>query len=148
MTAQALETARSAEFFVPSKPAPQGNHRISAQGHIYEQSSAQLAAWRDAVVFVARVAWHHEQLLGPVHVAITFYLPRPKTSTRMFPTVRPDADKLARAALDACTVAGIWADDAQVVTLYLAKRYAALRGPGAHFSITEIDANNYEGGVR
>lgn len=131
-------TERHADFFVPSKPAPQGNHRISAQGHIYEQSSDQLAGWREAVVFVARTAWAHEQLLGAVHVKITFFLPRPKTLTRDYPTVRPDADKLARAALDALTLSGIWADDAQVVDLYVKKRYAAHRGPGAHFSIREM----------
>ena len=45
-------------------------------------------------------------------VELDFYLPRPKTVKRQWPTVRPDADKLLRAVLDLMTKAGVYCDDA------------------------------------
>ena len=46
-----------------------------------------------------------------------------------FPTVKPDADKLLRALLDALT-SQAWRDDAQVINASAAKRYATGDGPG------------------
>lgn len=74
-------------------------------------------------------------LKGPVEVEMTFYRRRPKghygtgrnegrikDSAPEFPTTKPDALKLARGVEDALTGI-IWADDSQIVSERLLKRY-------------------------
>jgi Holliday junction resolvase RusA-like endonuclease len=59
----------------------------------------------------------------PVDVAVAFYFARPASKRkRATMTVRPDADKLARAFLDSITGI-IIQDDSQVTDLRVAKRY-------------------------
>ena len=75
-----------------------------------------------------------ETLDGPVQIVIYFRLPRPasvKLSRRPFPAVKPDVDKLLRNTLDTLTQAGIYRDDAQVVDLFVQKRYATDDPAGA-----------------
>ena len=63
-------------------------------------------------------------------VDVTFYVPRPKSVTREYPEVKPDADKLLRCTLDALT--GIaYRDDAQVIAPHPTKLYANDGQPGA-----------------
>lgn len=51
---------------------------------------------------------------------------------------RPDIDKLARAALDAITSAGVFRDDSQVTQLAAMKRLAGVdEVPGLHLSIRD-----------
>jgi Holliday junction resolvase RusA-like endonuclease len=58
-----------------------------------------------------------------VEVHATFTLARPKSApkARWAPDKKPDIDKLLRGLLDACTAAGVWVDDAQVVTVVTSK---------------------------
>lgn len=51
-------------------------------------------------------------------------------------TAKPDADNLAKAQLDALTRAGVWADDAHVVSLTAQKAYGA--EPGTLIVITPL----------
>jgi Holliday junction resolvase RusA-like endonuclease len=70
-----------------------------------------------------------EQFAGPVTLAVTFYLPRPKSlKQKTAPhTTRPDADKLLRSVKDALSGV-LWRDDSQVDTVTVRKLYAE---PGA-----------------
>jgi Holliday junction resolvase RusA-like endonuclease len=108
--------------------------------------------WR-AIVQQAVAGCEHEPFVGPVEVRLGFDLTRPqghfgtgKNSTRLkpsapiWPGVMPDIDKLSRAVLDSITDAGLWKDDAQVVVLYAAKRYALERAPGVLITIIELTA--------
>ena len=89
-------------------------------------------------------------MLGPVHVTVTFWLPRPvshyRTGARsqqlrkgapIHPANGPDLDKLVRGVLDALTDAGMFEDDRQVQSLIAWKRYtnrdaaAGEQSPGA-----------------
>lgn len=65
--------------------------------------------------------WDRAAVVG---VRLTFWLARPPSVPRRrgFPIVKPDVDKLARAAMDALT-GTVFADDAQVADLVVAKRY-------------------------
>jgi Holliday junction resolvase RusA-like endonuclease len=93
---------------------------------------------------VKTLRWLFPALTGvpldePVEVSIIFYLPRPKTvQDRIFPTVTPDIDKLARAVLDSLTDAGIYADDARVIRLTAQKLYADDRGAGALIRVNTL----------
>ena len=90
-------------------------------------------------------------LNGPVAVDLTFRFPRPKShylpanarraepelrpSAPAWPAGKPDADKVARAVLDAIT-AICFVDDAQVVYLVSRKRYADDEPPGVTVTVT------------
>lgn len=84
-----------------------------------------------AALELARAGQDGKFFEGPVVLEAWFYLPRPKAlltkkraAEHVPHTVKPDLDKLARALKDALT--GVcWTDDAQVVDLFVHKRYCA-----------------------
>lgn len=146
-------------FTVFGTPAPQGSKKAipisrgKGAARVYTgkvsmvESSAKVKPWRAAVVEAAK-ATGAAMLPGGVNVSLTFYLQRPeghygtgrnagnlKPSAPLYPTVKPDADKLVRSTLDALTTAGIYTDDARVVDLHVAKRYADHRAPGAYVQV-------------
>jgi crossover junction endodeoxyribonuclease RusA len=144
------------DFDVRGTPVPQGSSRaFVVQGKAILVTGAgkgPLAAWRHAIATEARrTVEDHPPLTGPVTVALAFRFPRPKShwlpanarrpaaelrlDAPVFVTSKPDADKLARAALDALTGV-VFGDDAQVSTLSVVKRYAGLvEGPGVHVTV-------------
>jgi Holliday junction resolvase RusA-like endonuclease len=112
---------------VPGIPAGQGRLSHVGHGRLVHSNAKKLLPWR------ALIAAHIRQQMqaggtwpisGPVKVAATFYLPRPKAAVnRMWPHKRPDLGHLGRALLDAITVSGAIVDDSQVVMLGLTKCY-------------------------
>jgi Holliday junction resolvase RusA-like endonuclease len=86
---------------------------------------------------------------GPLHVGVTFSMPRPKghygsgrnadkvkASAPPYPVGRPDLDNLVKAVLDA--LRGIaWGDDTQVVSLRARKTWAE-PSPGAVIVVREV----------
>lgn len=125
------------QFFCPGIPKPKGSTkgfvvRSKKTGKLVSaitNDNAGTSNWQDALGWAAKMS--RVQLLdGPVAVGLVFYLPRPRSVKRELPEVKPDVDKLTRAALDALT--GIaWIDDAQVVELQATKLYAHdAPGPG------------------
>jgi Holliday junction resolvase RusA-like endonuclease len=121
-------------------PILKGGQRIGTR--VIEDGSAQnreaKRTWREDLRTVARdamleQAWEREH--GAVVCEFVFYRQRPaghygtgrnarllKPSAPMWPTGRPDALKLARAAEDALT-GTVWADDAQIVVGLNVKAY-------------------------
>jgi crossover junction endodeoxyribonuclease RusA len=137
--APSLQTDVVVEFFVPGKPAPQGSKRHVGHG-IMVESSRELGAWRERVALAAHTAMAGSELsAGAVTLALSFVLPRPKsTPKRLTPPAvkRPDLDKLVRAVLDAITDVVI-VDDAQVTNLYATKRLAGLgENPGVNIRLS------------
>ena len=59
----------------------------------------------------------------PIQVDLHFWLPRPKTVTREYPTAKNDLDKMTRLVNDALTISKLIKDDGQIVRHYLAKDY-------------------------
>jgi Holliday junction resolvase RusA-like endonuclease len=133
---------------VRGTPAPQGSKRHVGGGRMVEMSKA-VGPWREAVRAETQSAMNgHKPIEGPVKVAITFERARPrghygtgrnahllKDSAPMFPIVRPDIDKLARAVLDGITMGGALPDDSQVVYLKVLKLYGQ---PGCTIEISEL----------
>ena len=130
-------------FAVYGAAAPQGSKKHVGRG-IMVESSKRLAPWRDDVKVRAEEAisawedchYRWEPLTGPVGVDIVFRFARPashygtgRNAGRLRPSApaRPtsknlgDIEKLVRAVHDALTAAGVWKDDAQVVTLSASK---------------------------
>jgi len=57
-----------------------------------------------------------------LRVVVTFYLLKPKSTKRKYPTVRSDLDNFLKYALDGCN-GYLWHDDAQIVSIEAHKRY-------------------------
>jgi Holliday junction resolvase RusA-like endonuclease len=121
---------RSLDFIVLGRPAPQGSKKGGATGQLRE-ASVYLPAWRREITLCAqraRIAAGWVKAEGPCRLDVVFYIERaanPVPHAQVYPAVKPDNDKLARAVADALTSAGVWRDDCLWVdTGRLAKRYA------------------------
>ena len=110
-------------------PGPQGSKRfvgVSGGKGIMIESSALVKPWREAVKYAAcfaRQKGDATPFVGPLRISITFTLPRPKSApkSRKYPDRKPDLSKLVRSTEDALTDAGIWEDDARVVSCHSTK---------------------------
>lgn len=139
-------------FFVPGIPVQQGSKRHVGNGRMIE-ASPNLKPWRLAVTYAAREArgrMPYPYFL-PIDVTLRFWFPRPKShygtgknagvlksSAPVWKSSAPDIDKLTRAMLDGMTDAGVWKDDAQVVSLIVLKRYANTDKTGVAVIAQEI----------
>lgn len=142
--------APSLSFRVYGTPAPQGSKNAgvspkTGKTFVYEQNSKTQTQWRQDVVAagqVARQAENWQTASGSTRVAIKFLMPRPasvKVSKRPYPCVKPDIDKITRNTLDALKQAGIYTDDASVIDLQVAKRYATNDPDGAPGALIRVD---------
>lgn len=133
-------------------PAPQGSKKFvgttSTGRGLLVESSKKVKPWRQDVKAAGITAMAGRAPLdGPLLVVMTFTLPKPASapkSRRTWPMRKPDASKLARSTEDALTDAGVWADDARLVSLVVHKRYPgegenALHAPGAVVEIFGIE---------
>lgn len=121
------------EFECYGSPAPQGSKRHVGNGRMIE-SSKKVKPWREAVKWAAVEARRGASPLeGALSVLLVFTLPKPQSAPKTrktWPSKKPDIDKLIRSTFDALTDAGIWIDDAQVVSL-LARKVFPLEGEDA-----------------
>lgn len=127
-TPEQIQTTASAEdrveFFVPGTPVPQGSKTAFVVGRravVTDANRATLKPWRATVAAYADFA---RTFSGPVAVTLLFLMPRPQKPRWEYPAVKPDLDKLVRAALDGLTDGGLLEDDARVVDLDAKERYA------------------------
>lgn len=125
---------------VYGQPAPQGSKRHVGGGRMIE-ASKKVGPWR-AAVEEAVASLFFEPFSGPVRVEMVFFLKRPKTVTRLMPTVPPDLDKLVRGLFDALTIANVWVDDSLAVEMCAEKVYCdSVDDEGATILIEEIAQN-------
>ena len=115
-------------FTVPGKPQPQGSMR-QISGHNFSDNP-NLKSYRQAVAWMALEARQKARrwsLDAPMRVEADFWFQRPKSSpTRIFPTVKPDIDKLCRSICDGMTGV-LYVDDCQVVEIVARKWYGEPR---------------------
>ena len=122
---------------IPGPPATQGSKRYVGNGRVIE-SDKRLASWRAETRHIAAQNFIlDEPTKNAVTVLILWCITRPKShygtganahvvkeSAPLRPTTKPDVDKVARAVLDALTSV-VYVDDAQVVSLRIAKAYGS-----------------------
>ena len=116
-------------FFVEGEPAPQGskNGFVKNGRVVMVESSKKVKPWRSAVTeqTACYLSWNTlEAMTTPVEIALVFHLPRPKSVTRDWPSVKPDLDKLIRSTFDGLTTGGLYTDDALVIAVSASKQYA------------------------
>lgn len=133
-------------FVVYGTPAPQGSKRFvgtsKAGRGILVESSRKVLPWREAVKHAALQVRPSEPLDGPLSVTMTFTLARPASAPkrRRWPDRMPDLSKLVRSTEDAITDAGLWTDDARIVSCLASKVYVggsgdALASPGVRVEV-------------
>lgn len=115
-------------------PEPQGSARgfpIQRQngkmGVSITSDNRKLKPFRQAIAQTAMLAIDTRPFAAkhiPVRMEIDFYFQKPASAPkkRLFPVVKPDADKLARSIFDALTGI-VFADDAQVIDCRVRKHY-------------------------
>ncbi len=134
------------QIFIEGQPRPQGSKKAFARGKtiVLVEANKELPAWREHMTRMLQLKQLEEPtpFTTAVNVALTFWLPRPKSVKRQYATGTYDIDKLTRAVLDSITKAGVWRDDSDVVDLTVRKTYADLHEPGVLISITPFD-NDY-----
>ena len=139
-------------FTVPGVPAPGGSKKAFMNPRtnkiVVMDDAKNNKGWRERVSVFARQAMEGKPPLeGPLRVAVTFMMPRPRShygtgknsqslkpwAEKAMPTSKPDATKLFRALEDALTGI-VWLDDSQVVFQVITKTYANV-GPAADVSV-------------
>ena len=99
-------------------------------GRVIQSQGSALAVWRSTVGLAAKLN-EVKFMEGPVAIELDFFLLKPRTIKRDYPTVPPDLDKLIRAVLDALTGI-VYRDDSQVISIVASKSYG---DPGVNISI-------------
>ncbi|MDR2209373.1 MAG: RusA family crossover junction endodeoxyribonuclease [Azoarcus sp.] len=120
-------------FTVPGHPVGKARPRFTRSGHAY--TPEKTASFENLVKLAAKNAMRDlAPIEGSVSAEVISSFPVPASWSKkkrqaalngeVMPTVKPDADNVAKAVLDA--INGIcYADDSQVVTLHIEKRYSA-----------------------
>lgn len=126
------------QFRVDGVPIPQGSKKAYVRGKravIVDDNAVKLKPWRDAVSKAADlgVTFH-----DAVHLTATFYMPRPKSVKREYPTTVPDLDKLMRALGDGMKDGGLIVDDSIICDENIKKRYADGCDPGVTVTLRAI----------
>ena len=135
-------------------PRPGGSKRafiVKGRAVVTEDCKTS-KTWREAVKQAALRVRHATSLLtGPLVVACTFFMPRPKghygagrnawkikPSSPYWPQTKPDATKLMRSTEDALTNV-VWRDDALIIAPWPMKVYADAGSlPGAEIVIEDF----------
>jgi crossover junction endodeoxyribonuclease RusA len=125
------------EFRVNGLPVPQGSMKV-INGHIIHSQGSVLAVWRSTVALAAKTAGARP-IEGAIVIECNFFMPRPKTVKRPFPSVAPDLDKLIRGVLDALTAVA-YVDDGQVCEIVSSKNYS--EDPGVQIKISQKNFDN------
>lgn len=125
-------------FYVPGDPIAQGSKNAYRRGDriVLVESAKRLPAWRYKVTSAAKEANLTKLDTEAVKVTLLFCLSQPKSSTRRYPTTKPDLDKLTRAVLDALTGVA-YKDDSQVCQLDVQKVYTHGEA-GVYITVTGV----------
>lgn len=122
-------------FTVYGKPVAKGRPRMTRNGHVYTPKTTREYEERIRNAAMSEMGrskilpWTDKQ---PLKVVIDAFFKLPKSATKKdridvlnhikFPTVKADADNIAKSILDGMN-GYVYGDDAQVVDLVITKRY-------------------------
>ena len=112
-------------FFVKGRPVPLGS-LMFIHGRPIHARATDLAVWRADIARNAEL-FGFKPIASAVRVELDFIMSKPKSAKRMFPSVKPDLDKLVRAVLDGLTGVA-YEDDSQVVFIKATKTYGETQG--------------------
>lgn len=121
---------------VKGTPRPQPRPRF-VRGRVISTADANAKRWIAAVEAASRVSLaEHGKQAGPLAVLMSFHFPTADASRHGLPhTSRPDADNLAKLALDSLMRAGLIADDAAVSCLTARKSWSHASQAGVAITV-------------
>lgn len=118
-------------LLIPGQPVPQPRPRVSTRGgfaRAYVPAKHPIHAYRAAIEAQARETG--ATFTGPVRLEVDAVFERPASHWRKAglredapPWPNADGDNIAKGVADALSDAGVWKDDACVVTWLINKRY-------------------------
>jgi|DEB0MinimDraft_10_1074344.scaffolds.fasta_scaffold327187_1 Holliday junction resolvase RusA-like endonuclease len=126
-------------YIIDVDPVAKGRPRFTKAGRAYTpQKTKQFS--KDVKEYMEM--YFIEKLEGALHVDLTFFIKRPKTVRRKYPTVKPDIDNFEKAIYDALNEI-LWHDDCQIVSHNVAKKYSTTPegdfvGEGIHIKIEKL----------
>ena len=129
------------QAFIPGIPQPQGSKQAFVRGKraVLVESNKKLPAWRKLVTQKLEEAnVSCQPLEGAVTLDVMFFIPRPKSVTREWPSVKPDLDKYIRSIGDSATDAGCLIDDGQICEIVAFKVYDDGLPAGALVTLSEF----------
>jgi len=136
------------EFTVPGQPVPKGRPKFARRGKgVVAYTPAKTAAYESLVQHAAAAAMGGRlPTARPVKLVVSLALQVPPSWSKkrqalaiagvIRATKKPDADNVLKGLKDACNGI-VWKDDAQVVSIELAKAYGEF--PNAWVAVTELD---------
>src|SRR5690554_6391727 len=111
------------EFIIEGKAVPKGRPRKGKHGNLYTPQETrnyeEVVKW----LYMAEKNKKFFQSDIPLFLLVETFIKRPKSVKREFPTVKPDVDNTSKTIMDALNMVA-YTDDAQIVDLYIKKRYA------------------------
>lgn len=115
------------EFTVFGKAEPAGSKRAFVMPKtgraVVVDANSKAKPWKAQVAAEAAEAMGGRELLdGALLLDVSFFLPKPKSVKRRYPTVKPDVTKLLRGVEDAMTGI-VYRDDSQIVVQVASKHY-------------------------
>ena len=113
-------------FRLGMEPVAKGRPRFTRSGHAFTPAKTRTAETCLRELLRREVAKNPDwvPISSAISVHCVFFLKRPKTVKRLYPTGRPDGDNYPKLILDAANEI-LWADDSQIVFGSYEKRYAA-----------------------
>jgi Holliday junction resolvase RusA-like endonuclease len=114
-------------FTVPGKPCAKQSMRFTRAGHRYQPPD--VVEYRSRIALVARQAWPHDPLEGPVEVEVVALFRKPASWSKKrreamyLHAIRPDGDNLLKALADGAKGI-VFRDDAQVSDWIIRKRWS------------------------
>lgn len=131
------------EIFIEGEPVAQGRPRAFRRGNMvgfYDPKESK--GWKKLIADEVKDKTPFPAGL-PLILSVKFYLTKPKSVKRSYPTVKPDIDNFVKAVMDA--LKDVWGDDCQVIQLRASKEYAGngiygWHGPGVWIAISEYKA--------
>lgn len=124
-------------FWVPGIPKAMSVGKTVRAGALSFQKRVN-TDWATLVGYHGRQVAPERPFCGPVHLAMTFYMPRPKSAPKRVvePLTRPDLDNLFHKLTDQWN--GVfWVDDSQIVEALLFKKFAHA-GPGVEVIVCAL----------
>lgn len=113
-------------------PVPQGSKSATVRGGravMFEANKAH-KNWREKVTWELSNQRTNNGIEpynrdDALYITVGFYMPRPKTNKRAYPTTKPDGDKLLRSICDSVVASGLVPDDSQFVEYHVYLYYDA-----------------------
>ena len=130
------------ETFIPVKPVRWSVKARNAGKIAMMYSPSNLKTYQDQVVRFLKGAYHKDPIDEPIAIRMMFFLPKPKTVTRDYPTVMPDLSNLLKATEDCLTKAGVLRDDSIVINHECWKFYAENEKVGTEITIVGLSGSD------